>query len=632
MSTTGTRRRLHFSIGFKLITITSIIVAASLGGMIFLASYFFRDDNEIRIKETNLQVAGLIAKKVFSDVTAVVDKVGMIGNLLQAEKERTRDGQAGDGKSAARAVFDNDRDILFAAIVERDDKGEPVIRERLANREFATERGQDEAGLAASMGPLLPLLSGSFSGQSIVANPSPRLGYGALAFAVPYQRVSAGEARSILVIILRLERFNETVKSQGITKSYIVNGAGDVLAHFDQSLVTSGANLAKSPVIRMMLKSTNPNGQTRYQDTDGRWYLGSFQKIEFADLGVVVYVDEEKAFEAVYRIQRRNMIITALVLNFAMLVVWFFAKTITRPVKSLAGAALQVKEGQYDIGIRPTTRDEIGDLTGTFVEMAQGLAEREKMKEAFGKFVNKEIAEKAMKGELKLGGERKDVAIFFSDIRSFTAISEKLQPEEVVEFLNAYMTRMVACVNETHGVVDKFIGDAIMAVWGTPVSHGNDIENAINGALMMRKSLIEFNADRGGPGKPLIKIGCGINVGPVIAGQIGSHERMEYTVIGDAVNLASRIESLNKPFGTDILISEDAWGRVDEIFITHPMQKIKVKGKTEPQQIYAVIGRRDDPASPRTLDEVRTLVGVDMSHVNLDKPADEGEVKYEILE
>ncbi|HPN83409.1 MAG TPA: HAMP domain-containing protein, partial [Spirochaetota bacterium] len=449
MRKSGARRRLHFSIGFKLITITTIIVAASLGGMIFLASYFFRDDNEIRIKENNLQVAGLIAKKVLSDVTAIVDKVGMIGNLLQAEKDRLKDaGSTADGKSAARSVFDTDRDILFAAIVEKDGTDKPVIRESLVNRDFAAERGQDEAAMVASLDPILPSFSGSFTGQSIVANPSPRLGYGALAFAVPYQKISTGEARSILVILVRLERFNETVKSQGITRSYIVNGAGDVLAHFDQSLVTGGANLASSPVIRMMLKSTNPNGQTRYQESDNRWYLGSFQKVEFADLGVIVYVDEEKAFEAVYRIQRRNMLITALVLNFAMLIVWFFAKTITKPVKRLARAALQVKEGQYDIGIAPTSRDEIGDLTGTFVEMAQGLAEREKMKEAFGKFVNKEIAEKAMKGELKLGGERKDVAIFFSDIRSFTAISEKLQPEEVVEFLNAYMTRMVACVNE----------------------------------------------------------------------------------------------------------------------------------------------------------------------------------------
>jgi adenylate cyclase len=241
-----------------------------------------------------------------------------------------------------------------------------------------------------------------------------------------------------------------------------------------------------------------------------------------------------------------------------------------------------------------------------------------------------------MRDELTLGGERKSVAILFSDIRSFTAISEKLQPEEVVEFLNHYMTRMVECVNRTHGVVDKFIGDAIMAVWGTPVSKGNDTENAVNGALLMRASLMEFNRDRGGARKPVIRIGCGINTGEVLAGQIGSEDRMEYTVIGDAVNLASRIEALNKPFGTDILISGDSLALVKDVFAVERMQSIKVKGKEEPQQIYAVLGRRDDPARPKSLEELRNALGIKVEsfkrrHDDAADP-DHEEVKYEIIE
>jgi adenylate cyclase len=190
---------------------------------------------------------------------------------------------------------------------------------------------------------------------------------------------------------------------------------------------------------------------------------------------------------------------------------------------------------------------------------------------------------------------------------------------------------MVQCVNETHGVVDKFIGDAIMAVWGAPISHGNDTENALNGALMMRKALMEFNKGRGGDKKPIIKIGCGINTGPVLAGQIGSSERMEYTVIGDAVNLASRIEALNKPFGTDILISTDTYNEIKDIFRVEPMQKIKVKGKSEPQQIYAVLGRLDDPSAPKTLEDLRKMLGIEMKGKPTEEAGEEGEVKYEIL-
>jgi len=314
----------------------------------------------------------------------------------------------------------------------------------------------------------------------------------------------------------------------------------------------------------------------------------------------------------------------------------FFANTLTSPILNLVDATKKIEEGVFRVDIKPTVRDEVGLLTNSFVKMGKGLEEREKVKDALGRFVNKEVAEMVLKGELKLGGEKKNCAIFFSDIRSFTAISEKLDPQEVVEFLNAYMTEMVRCVNETHGTVDKFIGDAVMATWGAAFSRGNDAENAVNGALMMRSVLLKFNEGRGGDKKPIIKIGCGLNYGPVVAGQIGSSDKMEYTVIGDAVNLASRVETLNKPFGTDILISEDLYLLVKDIFKVEKMKAIKVKGKEAPQTIYAVIGRFDDPNCPADLAAVRKLVGIKYEEP---KPSsgkededEEKEVKYEIIE
>ncbi|MCE9500864.1 MAG: adenylate/guanylate cyclase domain-containing protein, partial [Leptospira sp.] len=271
--------------------------------------------------------------------------------------------------------------------------------------------------------------------------------------------------------------------------------------------------------------------------------------------------------------------------------------------------------------------------TNSFISMAHGLQERENMKDAFGKFVNKEIAELAATGKLKVGGERKDCAIFFSDIRGFTAISEKLEPEEVVEFLNQYMTEMVLCVKSTHGIVDKFIGDAIMAVWGALKANENNTENAINSALMMRQALLKFNKGRGSAKKPVIKIGCGINSGYVVAGQIGSEEKLEYTVIGDAVNLASRVEALNKPFGTDILISQNAYDKVKGIFKVEKMHAIRVKGKEEVQTIYAVLGREDDPKCPDSLKEVRRIVGINFKPLEKTtgkKDTDFKEEKYEL--
>lgn len=170
-----------------------------------------------------------------------------------------------------------------------------------------------------------------------------------------------------------------------------------------------------------------------------------------------------------------------------------------------------------------------------------------------------------------------------------------------------------------------------MAVWGAPISQGSpmrDADFAIRATLMMRRSLMEFNKNRGGPGRPVLRIGCGINTGNVLAGQIGSSKRMEYTVIGDAVNTASRIEALNKPFGTDILISENTYKLLKERIIVEPMQPIKVKGKVAPLQIYAVVNYKN-AEGPQTLAEVRHLLGTVAPKGEV---STEEEVKYEILE
>ena len=354
----------------------------------------------------------------------------------------------------------------------------------------------------------------------------------------------------------------------------------------------------------------------------------------FSDTAVISYVKEDIAFAMVYKIQRIVMWLTGLVLSASLLANYFFSRSLSNPIMKLTDASHQIQDGHYDIEISSVSHDEIGELTDSFKEMAHGLAERESIKTAFGKFVNKQIAELVMHNEIKLGGERKDVVVFFSDIRSFTSISESLEPEDVVEFLNQYMTRMVHCITKAKGVVDKYIGDAIMAVWGAPLSSGNDAFNAVNAALMMRDELIEFNMGRGDDKRPAIRIGCGIHCGPVLAGQIGSEDRMEYTVIGDTVNIASRIESLNKFFATDILISEETAERIKDKFRVVPMRKIKVKGKSDPLQIYAVLGRYANFDAPKNIKELRKLIGTEkmFRESGGDGQNPEEEVKYEILD
>jgi len=241
----------------------------------------------------------------------------------------------------------------------------------------------------------------------------------------------------------------------------------------------------------------------------------------------------------------------------------------------------------------------------------------------FGKFTNKEVSQLAMDDEqVKTGGTLKHATIFFSDIRNFTdkseAITKKFGSEgsdKIVNWLNNYLSLMVGCVEKTGGMIDKFVGDAIMAHWGAASTSGNvkrDAYNCIMTALLMRAELVKLNRSRveGDEGNPAITIGCGINTGVVTAGQIGSDQRMEYTVIGDPVNLASRIESLNKNFGTDILISENTWSLIKDYLIVEEMPPVKVKGKEQPIRLFAVVNLTTASGGPKTLADVRRLTGI----------------------
>ena len=614
MDLSEVRPRFYRSLGFKLVSITSILIVFSLTGMIMLASYYFRADNEARLQENNLKLSDVVASKVLSEIEK--NRIVARGMLT----ERTGEGIINPEKS----------DIVYSGLVRK--QGEEYTVKRYFNIPIMGRLQLTEEIIREALQHSSSSLNRAFLGESVILNLSGHLGEPVMALFYP-EISPDGRVEEVLVYCMRIDPLLDSFETKGITTVFMVNRMGDVIAHPDIQLVLSEANLENLPIVTSMMKSALDNQQTTYRNDEGRIFFGSFKKIDLGGAGIIATVPKNIAFQAVEDIQRRNLMIMGIILTAAIMVVFFFGRSISRPVVRLVQATTRIMRGDFRVNIKATTKDEIGTLTRSFVEMGRGLEEREKMKDAFGKFVNRELAEQAMKGEIKLGGERVNAAVFFSDIRSFTAISEKLEPEEVVEFLNEYMTRMVRCVNETQGVVDKYIGDAIMAIWGAPVSRGNDIENAINGALMMRKELIEFNQGRGDEKKPLIKIGCGINYGPVLAGQIGSEDRMEYTVIGDAVNLASRIEALNKPFKTDILITEESYSYVKDIFEVESMKSIRVKGKAEPQRIYAVIGRKDDPDRPANISDLRRVLGWDDAPVEMsDDQLEESETKYEIIQ
>ena len=269
--------------------------------------------------------------------------------------------------------------------------------------------------------------------------------------------------------------------------------------------------------------------------------------------------------------------------------VWI-ARTVTKPVNLLVEGAQRIAAGDYTYAVKVDRADEIGKLTESFNNMARGLSERDRIRDLLGKVVSREIAEELLGGKLELGGESREVTILFSDIREFTALSERLDPHQVVGILNTYLTEMTAIVESNGGVVDKYVGDLIMALFGAPITHEDDADRALRTALEMRRALNKVNAGLRAGGLPELEMGIGINTGIVVAGNIGSSSRLNYTVIGDGVNTASRLESLtkNKEYLAKIIVSETTLKKTRGEYKTRPLGPVAVKGKSEPILLHAL--------------------------------------------
>ena len=604
-----------FSIRKKLISIISLIVIFSLGTVILLASYLYKNYSEILIQEYNLSLARLIGKSMEDRFTDIIYRTSQISTVLQKTSKITQ-------PQIKDSFFRDNKDIVVIANASIK-SGKIMLDGFFANSLYLNEYRIDSEKLKNEIVNNSSITAKAFSGKESIRNVSTDFGFPAVSIAFPAANNSATVV--YLSSASLLEVFQHTRQTE-LIELFIVSPDGSAIAHSNDEQVNKEMNLSEIPIVNSMFSSQSSNGSKKYI-MNGVEYLGSYQTIELFDLGIVSTVESSKIMEAVHTIQYRNILIMLLILTIAVLLIYFFSKTISIPIIRLAKATMQIEHGNYDISVPVTTNDEIGILTKSFSAMARGLREKEIIKEAFGKFVNPKIAEKAISGGLKLGGENRIATIFFSDIRGFTNMSEKLEPHEIVVVLNRYFTKMIECVNVSGGIVDKFIGDAIMAHWGAIEVNSSDAFNSVKAALLMRKALLELNRIFAQENKPIIKIGCGINTGPVIAGQIGSEERHEYTVIGDAVNLASRIEYLNKNFGTDILISDSTAQLVREQFLLVEMPEVMIRGKEKPQIVHAVLGYKNDAETPKSLTELRSFLGIEFDTVQAQqefaKPSDE---------
>ena len=216
---------------------------------------------------------------------------------------------------------------------------------------------------------------------------------------------------------------------------------------------------------------------------------------------------------------------------------------------------------------------------------------RREMKQVFSKYVSKDVLEEILKdpSKVRLGGETREVTVFFSDVKGFTTLSEKSSPEDLVQIMNEYFTLMTAEVLNRGGVLDKYIGDAIMAFWGAPIDDERQADHALSAALAMADKLKLFNSKLKKNNKPEIGMRIGIYTGPALAGNIGSDLRLNYTVMGDTVNVASRLEGINKEYNTQIIIGETTKNKLTGKYNLKHLGSVQVKGRSEPLDIYTVL-------------------------------------------
>jgi adenylate cyclase len=264
-----------------------------------------------------------------------------------------------------------------------------------------------------------------------------------------------------------------------------------------------------------------------------------------------------------------------------------------------------VRDEQVTIPLGITSsllHDEHGNEYGVvsvFSDLTE-IKKRQFLQDTLTRYVTRQVVELILKNpdHIVLDGEEREATLLFSDIRGFTSLSEKMRPTDVVYMLREYFTLMVDAVFEFQGTIDKFIGDALMAIFGAPTPQPDHAELAVLTALRMQSVLAEFNARRIQQQLPPLTIGIGIHTGNVVVGNIGSEQRLEYTAIGDAVNLASRLEGINKAYGTGIIISDMTLRHMKRPVLCRNVDRVRVKGRREPVDIYEVLGLPETAASP----------------------------------
>ena len=576
-----------FTIQLKLMGIISILFIFTVTIIILLATKYFKEETERIVDDMNLRNVRVTGSKVKTDISAILDKATQMIVILQSES---------NSEKYINLFFKNDPDFLLLGLYrKKEEKLTPV--KLITNKEYLSEYQLKNEDLESIISLNQSVFERSFEGEPILYNASP--GAKEPVFAISFPQTD-GDKQDIIIAIIRLDKIESAFKKSDYTEIFLVNGDGLVIAHDDPKVLFTSANFSEITIVDQMLKSNITNGKKTYIAPDGKEYIGAFQKIGFANSGVISVVEEEKAMEAVYNIQRRNIYIMIIGVSLALIVVFIFAKTLSNPILLLLSATVEIAKGNFKVKIKPSTKDEVGLLTEYFVTMGEGLEEREKVKSILGNMIDPVVVGEAMKDmdALKRGSE-KQITAFFSDVAGFSTISEELSSVDLAALLNEYLSAMTLILKKYNGVLDKYIGDAIVGIFNAPVDVPNHpLAAGIASIEMIAKlrELREYWVKNNLYTKEAreMDVRIGLNFGLAKVGFMGTDALASYTMMGDTVNLAARLEAAGKDYGVNILISESMNNEVANDLYTRGLDLVRVKGKNEPVKLFELICMRSD--------------------------------------
>ncbi|QTA85000.1 adenylate/guanylate cyclase domain-containing protein [Desulfonema magnum] len=434
--------------------------------------------------------------------------------------------------------------------------------------------------------------------------------------ATAYPIMSGDVVTGVFSLDIALNEISTFLNGLKIGKTgiaYIINKKNEIIAYPDASrLVQKGADGKLRPAridelnkawVTASFQEHKKTGAGRVEfESEGKRYLGSFTNLGESfgkEWKIGVIVPEDDFLGPLIHMRRVVVLISFVVLLISVFIAKVISSSISKPINALTEEAKKIEKLELDGEITTTsTIKEIQMMNNSMASMKKGLR-------AFEKYVPSTLVRQLIRTgeEARLGGKKVEITILFSDIQGFTNISEKMLPESLMVQLFEYNNELTNIILRERGTIDKYIGDAIMAFWGAPVDYPEHAIFACSAALNCHRKLDELNKKWISEGKPPFITRFGIHTGLTIVGNMGSDERMNYSVLGDSVNLASRIEGINKVYGTRLIVTQDTYEKVSDYFLFRTLDNVAVKGKEKGVRIYELIGRQGENLP----DEILTL-------------------------